>query len=83
MYDTPIARITGCLSSIKIKVGHSLELACTRVNRVMLVCLCTETIKKLVLRGTKYDGCGMHQCITYILQLIGLSITGVGREGDG
>ena len=45
--DTPIARITGCVSSLRIQVGNS---SCKynvaiRVNRVILVSLCAETIK--------------------------------------
>ena len=45
--DTPIARITGCVSSKRIQVGDS---ACNysvaiRVNRVMLVILCAGTIE--------------------------------------
>ena len=45
--DTPIARITGCVFSSRIKVGDS---PCNysvaiRVNRVMLGSLCAETIK--------------------------------------
>ena len=45
--DTPIARITSCVSSLRIEVGDS---ACNysvaiRVNRVMLGSLFTETVK--------------------------------------
>ena len=45
--DTPIARITGFVSSLRILVGDS---PCNysvaiRVSRVMLVSLCAETIK--------------------------------------
>ena len=45
--DTPIARITGCVSSSRIYVG---DFPCnysvaTRVNRVLLGSLCAETIK--------------------------------------
>ena len=45
--DTPIARITGCVSSLRVQVGDS---PCNysvaiRVNSVMLVSLCAETIK--------------------------------------
>ena len=45
--DSPIARITGCASSSKIYFGDS---PCNysvaiRVNRVILVRLCAETIK--------------------------------------
>ena len=52
--DTPIARITGCVSSLRILVGDS---PCNysvaiRVNRVMLGSLCGETIK-LVSEGDK------------------------------
>ena len=44
MCDTPIARITGCVSSIRIYVGdspynYSVD---TKVNRVKLVSLCAE-----------------------------------------
>ena len=47
MCDTPIARIRGCVSSLRIEVGDS---PCNysvaiRVNRVMLVSLFAETIK--------------------------------------
>ena len=47
MCDTPIARINVCVL-IKDIVGDSpwnYSVACTRVNRVMLVSLCAETIK--------------------------------------
>ena len=45
--DTPIARITSCVSSIRIQVGDS---PCNysvaiRVSRVLLGSLCAETIK--------------------------------------
>ena len=45
--DTPIARITGCVSSVRIYVGDS---PCNysvaiRVSRVILGSLCAETIK--------------------------------------
>ena len=46
--DTPIARVTGCVSSLRTEVGDSpwnYSVACTRVNRVMLANLCAETIK--------------------------------------
>ena len=47
--DTPIARITGCVSSFK-DIGRRLPcnysvLVAIRVNRVMLDSLCAETIK--------------------------------------
>ena len=60
--DTPIARIiTVCVSSLRIQVGdsprnynNSDSVACTRVNRViMLINLCAETIKP-VFEGDKY-----------------------------
>ena len=41
--DAPITRVTGCASSLRIQVGDSpwnYSVACTRVNRVMLVSLC-------------------------------------------
>ena len=42
--DTPVARITGCVSSLRIQyAGHSpwnYSVNCTRVNRVMLISLC-------------------------------------------
>ena len=49
--DTPIACISGCVSSLRIYVGDS---PCNysvaiRVNRVLLGSLCAETIKKPVL----------------------------------
>ena len=45
--DTPIARITGCVSSLRIEVGDSPYnySVAIRVNRVMSVSLCAETIK--------------------------------------
>ena len=46
--DTPIARITGCVSLLRISVGDSpcnYSSVAIRVNRVMLVSLCAETIK--------------------------------------
>ena len=47
--DTPIARITGCVSSWRIWVGDSPcnygVLIAIGVNRVMLVSLCAETVK--------------------------------------
>ena len=50
--DTPIARITGCVSSsLRIEVGDPPcnyipgSVVAIRVNRVMLVSLCAETIK--------------------------------------
>ena len=63
--DTPIARVAGFVScSLGTQVGDSpLELACTKVKRVMLVSLCAEALKhpeSLFLRGTQSDGCGMH-----------------------
>ena len=44
---TPIMRITGCLSSLRISVGDSPwnYSVAIRVNRVMLVSLCAETMK--------------------------------------
>ena len=48
MCDTPIARITGCMSSLRKEVSDSswnYIATCTRVNKVMLVCLCAGTIK--------------------------------------
>ena len=48
--DTPIARITGCVSSLRMKVGgspYNYSVACTRVNRVVLVSLCSATIKRV------------------------------------
>ena len=54
--DTWIARVTGCVSSLRISmVGDSpwnYSVACTRVNRVMLVNLYAETIKP-VFEGDK------------------------------
>ena len=47
--DTPIERVTGCVSSLRIQVRDSpwnYRVACTRVNSVILINLCTETIKK-------------------------------------
>ena len=52
--------ILGVVLGILVKdIGRRLplELACIRVNRVMLINLRTETIKP-VLRGAKSDGCG-------------------------
>ena len=54
----------GCLSSVRILVG---DLPCNysvaiRVNRVMLVSLCAETIYTFI-RGTKCDSCG-RKCIS-------------------
>ena len=45
--DTLIARITGCLSSLRILIGESPcnYSVATRVNSVMLGSLCTETLK--------------------------------------
>ena len=47
--DIPIARITGCVSSLRIRqVGDSpcnYSSVAIRVNRVMLVSLCAGTIK--------------------------------------
>ena len=63
---TPIARIAGRVSSLRREVGDSpwnYSVACTRVNRVMLVSLCAET-KNPCLRGTKSDSCG-RKCISY------------------
>ena len=43
--DTPIARVTGCVPSLRyIDRRPPLELACTRISRVTLIDLCTETI---------------------------------------
>ena len=47
MCDTPIARITGCVSSLRIEVGDSPEnysVDCTRVNKVVIINLWGETI---------------------------------------
>ena len=49
--DTPIAPITGGVSSFRRLVRSSpwnYSVACTRVNRVMLVYLRTETIKSVI-----------------------------------
>ena len=45
--DTPIARIMGCVSSLRIWVGDSPYnySVATRVNRVIIVSLCAEPIK--------------------------------------
>ena len=54
MRDTPIARITVCVSSLRIQVGHSpwnYSVAIT-ANRVMLVSVCAETIDP-ILEGDK------------------------------
>ena len=63
MCDTPIARITSCVSSLKIEVGDSPYnySVAIRVDRVMLVSLCAETIKP-VSDGSKSDSCG-GKCI--------------------
>ena len=52
--DSPIAHITGCMSSLRIPVGDS---SCNysgaiRVNRVMLFSVCAETVKP-VFKGDK------------------------------
>ena len=57
MCDTPIARITGCMSSLdygyrsasNLRNTHSVD---TRVNKLMLVSLCAESIKP-VFEGDK------------------------------
>ena len=66
MCDTPIARITVCVLSKDISLRLPFELACTRVNRVMLFTLCAETIKP-AFEGGKSDGCRLHQFTMYIL----------------
>ena len=43
--DTRIARSAGCVSHEGFRSATSLELACTRVNRRMLINVCVETIK--------------------------------------
>ena len=55
MCDTPIARITDCVFSLRIEVGDSPYnySVAIRVNRVMLVSLCAETIKP-VSEGDKF-----------------------------
>ena len=65
MCDTPIARATGCMSSIRV-CGRRLplELACTRVNKLKLINLCTESVKT-VFDGTRFDGRGTHHFIVY------------------
>ena len=58
-----------CVFSVRILVSDSrwnYSVACTRVNRVMLINLCAETINPF-LRGTESDGCGMHQFVMYNL----------------
>ena len=47
MCDTPIARITGCVFSLRIQVGdsHCNYSVAIRVNRVMLGRLCADNYK--------------------------------------
>ena len=48
MCDTLIARVTGCVSLLRIYVGDSpynYSSVAIRVNRVMLVSLCAETVR--------------------------------------
>ena len=50
MCDTPIARITGWVSSLRIYAGDSscnYNSVAIRVNRVMLGSLCAETMKPI------------------------------------
>ena len=61
MCDTPIARVTGCVSSLKIYVGDS-PCNYSVAIRVMFISLCAETINPL-LRGTKSDSCA-RKCIS-------------------
>ena len=50
MCDTPIARITSCVSSLRISVGDSPYnySVAIRVNRMILVSLCAETVKPVI-----------------------------------
>ena len=54
MCDTPIARVTGCVSSLMIQVDDSPRnySVAIRVDRVMLVSLCAEAIRP-VFEGDK------------------------------
>ena len=54
--DTPIARITGFVSSLRTQVGDfpwNYSVACTRVNRVMLINLSRGNYKTRIMRGDK------------------------------
>ena len=64
MCDTPIARTTSCVSSLRIYVGDSPYnySVAIRVNRVILVSLCAETIKP-VSEGHKI----YTICLIYVL----------------
>ena len=77
--DTPIARITGCVSLLRILVGDSPfnYSGAIRVNRVMLVSLCAETIKTRFCGGQNVTAVWkeMHPFIKWIL----CKITGEGR----
>ena len=50
--DSPFARITGCVSSLRIYPLATTVSVAIRVNRVMLGSLCAETIKP-VFEGDK------------------------------
>ena len=70
--DTPIARSTGCVSSLRyILVGDSgpLELQCSLYqgpNRVMLINLCAWKLQQSSLRGTKSDSCE-GKCVSLLI----------------
>ena len=81
MCDTPIARITGCcVSSLRILVGDSPYnySVAIRVNRVMLVSLCAETIKP-VSEGTVEGNVSVYQ-VNPVSRITG---EGRGRSFEG
>ena len=51
--DTPIARIMVCVLIEDIGRRPPLKLTCTTVNSVMVIKLCTETIKPVLERKQK------------------------------
>ena len=71
MCDTPIPRVTGCVSSLRVQVGHS---PCKysvvfRVNRGVLGPACVRKLHNPFLRATKCDSCG-RKCINYQANLV-------------
>ena len=84
--DTPIARITGCVSSLRIQVGDSpwnYSVACTRVNRVMLFYCIKNIINTSAVSSTKLGlilivcaSCVIHRpLVIYRRIILGIPIT--------
>ena len=73
MCDTPIARITGCLSFFFFFV------ACTRVNTVVLISLCAQTLKPVFEGGQNLTAVEGNASPVHQVYPVVSRITGEGR----